>query len=78
MKGVVISVPSVLESVEWGKPALSLLSQCKQLDTNLPAVMHIRHTERPKPTQETRELVLKTGKIRGTLNRKRETGSILA
>jgi hypothetical protein len=39
---------SVLESVEWGKPALSLISQCKQLDTNLPAVMHIRHSERPQ------------------------------
>lgn len=38
---------SILKSVEWGKPALSLLSQCKELDPNLPAVMHIRHTERP-------------------------------
>jgi len=40
-------MPSVLESVEWGKPALTLLSKCKQLDPNLPAVMHVRHTERP-------------------------------
>jgi len=46
---------SVLESVEWGKPALSLLSQCKQLDTDLPAVMHIRHTERPRATKESFE-----------------------
>ena len=37
---------SVLESVEWGKPALTLLSQSRELDPNLPAVMHIRHSER--------------------------------
>jgi len=39
---------SILESVEWGKPALSLLSQSRELDPNLPAVMHIRHSERPE------------------------------
>ena len=39
-------MPSVLESVEWGKSALALLTQCNELDPNLPAVMHIRHTER--------------------------------
>jgi hypothetical protein len=38
---------SVLKSLEWGEPALFLLSQCGELDPNLPAVMHIRHTERP-------------------------------
>jgi len=38
---------SVLESVEWGGPALSLLSRCDDLDPDLPAVMHLRHTERP-------------------------------
>jgi len=38
----------VLKSVSWGKPALSLLSQCKELDTSLPAAMHIRHSERPQ------------------------------
>jgi broad specificity phosphatase PhoE len=54
-------MPSVLESVEWGKPALTLLSQCKQLNPNLPAVMHIRHTERPKSTQESYDLARKTG-----------------
>ena len=37
----------VLESVEWGHPILNILSHCKDLDPNLPAVMHIRHTERP-------------------------------
>jgi hypothetical protein len=37
---------SILESVDWGKPALSLLSQCNDLDPDLPAVMHLRHTER--------------------------------
>jgi broad specificity phosphatase PhoE len=41
---------SVLESIEWGKPALVLLSQCNKLDPDLPAVMHIRHSERPKIT----------------------------
>jgi broad specificity phosphatase PhoE len=39
---------SVLESVQWGEPALSLLAQSRELDPNLPAVMHIRHSERPK------------------------------
>ena len=53
---------SVIESVEWGKPALTLLSQCKQLNPNLPAVMHIRHTERPKSTQESYDLARKTGR----------------
>lgn len=38
----------VLEEVEWGEPALSLLSHCKDLDKDLPAVIHIRHSERPR------------------------------
>jgi len=38
---------SVLKSVGWGEPALSLLSQCRKIDHSLPAVMHIRHSERP-------------------------------
>ena len=37
---------SVLKSVVWGEPALSLLSQCRILDHGFPAVMHIRHSER--------------------------------
>jgi broad specificity phosphatase PhoE len=37
---------SILESVEWGEPALSLLSQSRELDPKLPAVMQIRHSER--------------------------------
>jgi hypothetical protein len=41
---------SILESVEWGKPALSLLAQCNELNQDLPAVMHIRHSERPRIT----------------------------
>jgi len=53
---------SILESVEWGKPALSLLSQSRQLNTNQPAIMHIRHTERPKTTQESLEHERKTGR----------------
>jgi hypothetical protein len=39
---------SVLESVEWGKPALSLLSQVKRIDTSRPSIMLIRHSERPQ------------------------------
>ena len=37
---------SRLESAQWGKPALQLLSQCDELDPQRPAVMHVRHTER--------------------------------
>jgi len=40
-------MPYTLESVEWGNPALRLLAQCNDLDPNKPAIMHIRHTERP-------------------------------
>ena len=36
----------VLESVEWSRPALSLLSHCAELDQGRPAIMHVRHTER--------------------------------
>ena len=39
---------SVLASVEWGKPALSLLSQVKTIDTSKPSIMLIRHSERPQ------------------------------
>jgi len=41
-----------LKSVEWGKPALSLLSLSRELDPDLPAVMHVRHSERPPLTPE--------------------------
>lgn len=37
----------VLRSVDWGEPALSLLSHCGALEEGVPAVMHLRHTERP-------------------------------
>ena len=53
---------SILEEVGWGKPALSLLSQCMRLDPELPAVMHIRHTERPPSTLETTERARETGR----------------
>lgn len=53
---------SVLESVEWGEPALSLIAQCKQLDPKLPAIIHMRHTERPKVTQKSTEYRRKHGK----------------
>ena len=49
---------SILKSVEWGKPVLSLLSQCRELDPDLPAVMHIRHSERP-PIRSIEERVAK-------------------
>ena len=39
---------SILESVEWGKPALSLISQIKDIDTSKPTIMLIRHSERPQ------------------------------
>jgi broad specificity phosphatase PhoE len=39
---------SVLESVEWGKPALSLLSKIKDIDASKPTIMFIRHSERPQ------------------------------
>ena len=42
-----MSMPSILESIEWGEPALQLLAQCRNLDPDKPAVMHLRHTERP-------------------------------
>jgi broad specificity phosphatase PhoE len=38
----------VLDRVEWGGPALKLLAHCRGLDPDLPAVMHIRHSERPR------------------------------
>jgi len=38
---------SILESIEWGKPALELVQQAWELDLNAPAFMHIRHSERP-------------------------------
>ena len=38
---------SILESVPWGKSALKLLQHTKELDSKVPAVIHIRHSERP-------------------------------
>jgi len=37
---------SILKSVEWGKSALSLLDQMKNLDSSKTAVMQIRHSAR--------------------------------
>jgi broad specificity phosphatase PhoE len=42
---------SFLESIKWCKPALSLLSQCPELDPNRSAIFHLRHTERPLAAQ---------------------------
>jgi len=41
-------MPSVLESVGWGKPALDLVKHSMELDPDSPAVMHLRHSERPQ------------------------------
>ena len=50
---------SVLGSVSWGEPALRLLSLCEELDPDLPAAMHIRHSERSEITsREEREATL--------------------
>ena len=38
---------SILSSVEWGKSALDLIKHVAELDQNSPAVIHIRHSERP-------------------------------
>jgi hypothetical protein len=38
----------VLDEVEWSGPALSLASLSHELEPGLPAVMHVRHSERPE------------------------------
>jgi broad specificity phosphatase PhoE len=38
----------VLQDDDWGESAKSLLSQCRNLKENIPAIMIIRHSERPK------------------------------
>jgi len=50
----------ILERVEWGGPALRLLSRCRRLDKDLPAIMHIRHSERPR--------INNTGEMNANLN----------
>ena len=52
---------SVLDSIEWGKPALSLIEHIKKLDPTLPATLHIRHTERPQATPEGLKQAMKAG-----------------
>jgi broad specificity phosphatase PhoE len=37
---------SILDQVDWGNPTLSLLQKTNTLDTNAPALIHIRHSER--------------------------------
>lgn len=37
---------SVLEQVEWGRPVLTFLDQIKHIDPELPALIHIRHSEK--------------------------------
>jgi hypothetical protein len=46
-------VTGVLESVDWGKPALSLLESLRGLEPDKSAVLHIRHTERPPYNPDT-------------------------
>ena len=43
---------SILESVEWGERALSLLTRCLELENGNPAVMIIRHSEVDYQTME--------------------------
>lgn len=38
----------VLKKVNWGSPALKILAHTRNLDSSLPAAMHIRHSERPR------------------------------
>jgi hypothetical protein len=40
----------VLPRVEWGASARSLLADAAGLEPGMPAIIHIRHTERPKVT----------------------------
>jgi len=40
-------VGNILSSVDWGSCPLSLLKSVKELKPNNPAIIHIRHTERP-------------------------------
>ena len=37
---------SVLDQVDWGDPVLSLLQKTYTLDSEIPALIHIRHSER--------------------------------
>jgi len=37
---------SVLERVDWGNPVLAFLDQLKHINPELPALIHIRHSER--------------------------------
>jgi broad specificity phosphatase PhoE len=39
---------NVLNSVSWGKNVINLVKNSKNLDPERPAVMHIRHSERPQ------------------------------
>ncbi len=37
---------SILDQVDWGNPVLSLLEKTNNLGTGIPALIHIRHSER--------------------------------
>ncbi len=50
----------VLSRVEWGAPALGLLADAARLDPAKPAIIHIRHTERPGVTGPNSNTLLST------------------
>ena len=49
-----------LDDVEWGGPALRLLTKCRRLGDDLPTIMHIRHSERHR--------INNTGEMHANLN----------
>jgi len=51
---------SVLARVAWGAPALSLLANAERLLPGKPAIIHIRHTERPGVTGPNSNTLLST------------------
>lgn len=51
---------NVLARVKWGAPALSLLADAKRLAPGKPAIIHIRHTERPGVTGPNSNTLLST------------------
>jgi broad specificity phosphatase PhoE len=60
-----LSKTRVLENISWGKPAAQLLTQCKTLVDNKPAVMIIRHSERAnieKPSEVRAAGLTETGR----------------
>jgi hypothetical protein len=51
---------SVLGRVEWGASARSILAGAKDLKPGVPAIIHIRHTERPGMSGPNSDILLST------------------